>query len=100
VEKAEYERVDKEGGLLRAGAVPLAIEIVSPGSRRADYRIKREDYADAGIPNYWVVDIDPPTSMATFHLAGELGYAAGGEHTGLFTTDVPFPLRLDIDALA
>jgi Uma2 family endonuclease len=99
VDKAEYDRVDEEGGLLRAGAVPLAIEIVSPGSRRADYKIKRDDYADAGIPHYWVLDIDPPTSMATFRLAGELGYATGGEHTGLFATQAPFPLQIDLDAL-
>lgn len=34
----------------------LTIEIVSPGSRRADHHVRRRAYLDAGVPVYWIVD--------------------------------------------
>ena len=72
---------------------------MSPGSRRTDHVAKRADYADAGIPHYWIVDLDEPVSLIACHLAGELGYVDGGAATGVFTTTEPFPVRLDLDAL-
>jgi Uma2 family endonuclease len=93
-------RVSKEGGLLRASEVLVAIEIVSPGSRRTDRVIKRGEYADAGIPHYWIVDLEPPVSLIECHLAGEFGYADSGEVTGQFTTTEPIGLRLDLDQLS
>ena len=36
----------------------LAVEIVSPSSARIDRVIKRDFYLDAGVPEYWVVDLD------------------------------------------
>jgi Uma2 family endonuclease len=56
VDRSAIERIDVEGGLLRAPEVQLVIEIVSPGSKRMDYVIKRGEYADAGIPHYWIID--------------------------------------------
>ncbi|WP_235038493.1 Uma2 family endonuclease [Kibdelosporangium aridum] len=50
VERADRKRAMAEGRLLRASEVLLIVETVSPGSRRTDYRIKRDEYADAGIP--------------------------------------------------
>jgi Uma2 family endonuclease len=92
-------RVDDEGGLFRASEVVLIVEIVSPGSRRTDYMVKRAEYADAGIPNYWIVDLQPPVSLVACHLAGEFGYQDAPAVTGEFTTTVPFPLTVRIDAL-
>ena len=43
-------------GLLRD--VLLAIEIASPSSRRADRFTKRRLYQEAGVPAYWMVDVD------------------------------------------
>ncbi len=40
------DRVDRDGGLLRAGDVLVVVEIVSPGSRRLDHVVKRHEYAD------------------------------------------------------
>jgi Uma2 family endonuclease len=36
----------------------LVVEVVSddPESRERDHRTKREDYAEAGVPEYWIVD--------------------------------------------
>lgn len=41
----------------------LAIEIVSPDDPKRDYEDKRLDYAEAGIPEYWIVD--PRTKVIT-----------------------------------
>ncbi|MCY3810273.1 MAG: Uma2 family endonuclease [Gammaproteobacteria bacterium] len=34
----------------------LVVEVVSPDDPDRDYREKRADYAEAGIPEYWIVD--------------------------------------------
>jgi Uma2 family endonuclease len=34
----------------------LVVEIVSPDDPERDTKIKRADYAEAGIPEYWIVD--------------------------------------------
>lgn len=39
-----------------AGAPDLALEIVSPDSVERDYVLKREQYRQAGVPEYWIVD--------------------------------------------
>ena len=93
------ERVRQESGIIRATEVVVAAEFVSPGSRRTDHVAKRSDYADAGIPHYWIVDLDDPISLVAYHLGGELGYVDGGAVTGIFTTTEPFPVRLDLGAL-
>jgi len=100
VQRSGVKRVSDKGGLLRASEVLVVIEIVSPGSRRTDRVTKRGDYADAGIPHYWIVDIEPPVSLLACHLAGEFGYADGGETTGKFTTTEPIDIGLDLDQLS
>ena len=88
-------RVNYYGGAVRASEVLLAVEVISPGSVRADRVVKRGEYADAGIPHYWIVDLSEPVSVLACHLAGEFGYADGGEFTGRFTTTEPFPFDLE-----
>jgi Uma2 family endonuclease len=99
VECAAVRRVRAEGGLLRASEALLVVEIVSPGSRRTDNVVKRGEYADAGIPRYWIVDIDNPVSLVACHLAEEFGYVGDGAATGVFATGEPFPVHLDLDGL-
>jgi Uma2 family endonuclease len=36
----------------------LAVEVLSPSSARADRMTKRRRYQRAGVPEYWVVDLD------------------------------------------
>jgi Uma2 family endonuclease len=99
VRRSARERVRREGGIIRAAEVVVVAELVSPGSRRTDHVAKRADYADAGIPHYWIVDLDEPVSLIACHLGGELGYIDAGAATGVFTTTEPFPVRLDLAAL-
>ncbi|RSM78726.1 Uma2 family endonuclease [Kibdelosporangium aridum] len=99
VDRADVKRANAEGRLLRASEVLLVVETVSPGSRRTDYRIKRDEYADAGIPNYWILDLDEPISLLACHLTKEFGYVDNGEATGTFTTAEPLPLTIDLTTL-
>ncbi|UOZ08056.1 Uma2 family endonuclease [Amycolatopsis sp. WQ 127309] len=99
VERTALIRVRKMRGMLRAEEVAVVVEIVSPGSRRTDYQVKHDEYADAGIPHYWIVDITEPVSLVACHQAGEFGYMDAAAVTGTFATDVPFPVKLDLDAL-
>jgi Uma2 family endonuclease len=92
-------RVRHEGGVIRASEVLVIVEVLSPGSKRTDHVLKRSEYADAGIPNYWIVDIEPPVSLLACHLAGEFGYADDGAVTGTFTTSAPFSVEIDLDAV-
>jgi Uma2 family endonuclease len=38
------------------GPPDLAVEIVSPDSIDRDYRLKRQQYQEAGVREYWIVD--------------------------------------------
>ncbi len=99
VDRVAVDRVDAEGGLLRACEVALVVEITSPGSRRMDHVIKRGEYADADIPHYWIVDLDQPVTMLACHLAGEFGYQDPGTIAGAFTTREPYELTINLDQL-
>ncbi len=99
VRRSEFDRVDRDGGLLRAASALLVVEVVSPGSRRTDTLVKRGEYADAGIPHYWIIDVDAPVSLVACHLAGEFGYQDAGAVSGVFETEEPFRARVDLDAL-
>jgi Uma2 family endonuclease len=41
-----------------AGRLLLAVEVLSPGSARADRVIKRRVFREEHVPEYWVVDMD------------------------------------------
>jgi Uma2 family endonuclease len=92
-------RVRREGGVIHASEVLVVVEVLTPGSKRINNVLKRSEYADAGIPHYWLVDIEPPVSLLACHLAGEFGYTNGGAVTGTFSTSAPFSVEIDLDAL-
>jgi Uma2 family endonuclease len=56
------------------GPPDLIVEILSPGTRGRDLRLKRELYARFGAPEYWIVDPDAKT-VSVLSL-GEEGYEA------------------------
>lgn len=52
------EENDPEGdGLFqRAENILLVVEVMSPGSETTDWVEKMSEYADAGIPHYWIIE--------------------------------------------
>lgn len=99
VTRAGIARRRAEGGILRASELVVAIELVSLGSERTDHVIKRGEYADAGVPHYWIVELDDRPALVAHHLAGAFGYVAAPPVTGSFTAEEPFGVRLDLDRL-
>ncbi|MFD5829199.1 Uma2 family endonuclease [Lentzea sp. NPDC060358] len=99
VSRAEVDRVDREGGLLRASEVVLVVEILSPSSKRTDYRTKRDEYCDACIPFYWIIDVDKPVSLAAPHFAGEFGYQEAPAEAGVYEATEPFPVKIAVNQL-
>lgn len=96
--------VPRGGGRARVAAadVLLAVEIISPGSRNVDTHLKAFEYADAGIPHYWLVDLDPPTPTITVFGLGAPGggYVESQTASGELVVGEPFGLRIDVAALA
>lgn len=46
----------------------LVVEIVSPSSRKTDLFAKPGEYAEAGIPLFWRLDLDPVPRLHVFRL--------------------------------
>ena len=68
----------------------LVVEVVSPDDPDRDYITKRADYAEAGIPEYWIVD--PQQSLITvLTLAGETYTEHGEFHPGDTATSALLP---------
>lgn len=81
------------------GVPRLVVEVLSDSTRGHDLVIKRERYAEAGVPSYWVVE---PVSaeLAVLELGAD-GYEESGRHrlrdvVVLLTR--PFEVRLDLRA--
>jgi Uma2 family endonuclease len=51
----------------------LAIEVVSPDSELTDRVIKKDEYAKAGVPRYWIVDRDKAETVLMYRLGAD-GY--------------------------
>jgi Uma2 family endonuclease len=71
----------------------LAVEILSPSTRRFDVTLKRQLYAEMGIASYWVVDIEEP-SVTILELDGEV-YVDAARLQGATRQHVarPFPVE-------
>lgn len=83
---------------ITADQLLIAVEIVSPNSRRLDIVMKRSEYEDAGVPHYWILHADH--SLTTLKLGPDGNYTeAAPRAIGAFHTDDPFPVDLDLSAL-
>ena len=87
-----------------AQGADLVIEVVIPDDLRRDLEIKRREYAQAGIPKYWIVD--PTTARITvLTLTGdsvnEFRYAVHGEFgAGEQATSLLLPgFTADVDTI-
>jgi Uma2 family endonuclease len=100
VDRKAVQRVNEDDGMIRAGEVLVVVEIVSPGSKRTDYVTKHGEYADAGIPHYWIIDLTKPVSLVSCHRARDFGYQDSPAVTGSYSTTDPAELELHLDQLS
>jgi Uma2 family endonuclease len=82
-----------------AGAPDLAIEIVSPSSKKTDRAVKSAAYADSGISWYWIVDPDERT-VEEFRLeTGQYHLVRKWEETQVFEPKLFPGLTVDLERL-
>ncbi len=80
--------------------VRLVAEITVPGTARSDRVTKFSEYAEAGVPQYWIIDLDGPPVVAVFTLE-DGWYRYDGEHTGTTALKaVGYDVTLELPGLA
>jgi len=86
-------------GPLPAAAVPLlVVEVLSPSNSAQDRMLKRELYERLGVPAYWIVD---PSGLSLTALRLVTGrYEVEFEGTGLFASDWPFSVEVNLPDLS
>jgi Uma2 family endonuclease len=70
----------------------LAVEVLSPSTRRIDLMLKWSRFEAAGCRSYWVIDPDDPSLVAWDLQDGryvEVGKVSGDEE---FRAELPFPV--------
>ena len=78
--------------------VALAVEVVSPGSRKTDRLFKPAEYAEAGVLAYWRVETEPEVVVHVHRLV-DGAYRAVQQVRGVEQVEDPFALVLDVAAL-
>ncbi|MER7673759.1 Uma2 family endonuclease [Kitasatospora sp. NPDC096128] len=84
------------------GEVLLVVEVVSPESECRDHGVKFGKYAEAGIPHYWIVEQEDGRPVVHIHELDRVAhaYAPGRIFRGTLNRPVPFPIFVDLNALA
>jgi Uma2 family endonuclease len=81
----------------------MAVEVISPTSVLRDTETKRGLYARAGVPSYWIIAPSadkPEIALAELALEGDAYRYVTHYTTGVFRTDVPWPVEVDLPALS
>ena len=60
-----------QAGWMPVTDVALVVEVISPSSKATDKNVKRDEYAETGIPRYWTVDCDSAHTVTMYELAGD-----------------------------
>jgi Uma2 family endonuclease len=77
----------------------LAVEIVNPGDPKRDLVIKHDEYARAGVSEYWIVD-PLAVSVAVYRLEGDAYALHGSFGPGEVATSVLLPgFSVDVRAM-
>jgi Uma2 family endonuclease len=101
---ARSARAEQNPPRLTAADVLLAVEIVSPGTGRTDRVMKMSEYAEAGIPHYWLLDLRPHLLLTAYTLVSGR-YEQRGTGTDLIGINIdvdgdpPCPIHLDLRTL-
>jgi len=81
-----------------SGPALLVVEIVSPGSAVNDRVTKRDVYAEAGVPAYWIVDPRPGHLLALRLV--DRSYEPYADGSGPVSLDWPVVLSFSVADLA
>lgn len=76
----------------------LVVEIAAADSWTRDHVEKLQEYAEAGIPNYWVLDLDAPITLFTYRLI-DGDYEIVGRGADVLELTKPAPVTIDVLAL-
>ena len=82
--------------------VLLVAEVVSPGSETTDRVVKLAQYATAGIPFYWRIELavtGVPVVYTYVLDAASRRFREGDVFTGVIKATVPFPVEIDLTTL-
>jgi Uma2 family endonuclease len=82
-----------------AGIPLLAVEVLSPSTRRIDLGRKRDRYRRAGVPSYWVVDPDVPSLVAWELRDGEYVEVANARGAERASLTAPYAVEVVPDEL-
>ncbi|WP_330183431.1 Uma2 family endonuclease [Nocardia sp. NBC_01503] len=99
---AEREGVAEGDTFIDPADLLLVAEVVSrrSGSELHDRKAKRDEYAAAGIPHYWIVDFSPVLRIEALDLEqgryGKGRVVTGGE---LLVVERPFEISIKPDSL-
>jgi Uma2 family endonuclease len=96
----------RKSGDFPAADVLLAVEVVSRFTRSMDSWYKPRFYAQAGIPSYWRLELDP-LHLVAYRLDASAGESGEGEYVQVawveagqrFVATEPFPVEFDPAAL-
>nr|MDT0658122.1 Uma2 family endonuclease [Micromonospora sp. DSM 115978] len=92
------ETVNLDSHYATADQVVLAVEVVSPGTRRRDRLEKPAGYAAAGIRHYWRIEQDP-LHIHAYDLVGG-SYEPVADSAEELVLAKPFELRLRVRDIA
>lgn len=77
----------------------LVAEVISPSSHARDMYAKAKIFAAAGVSGYWVIDpFDNEVTLTEFRRREGSAFEAYATTSKAFTTDVPFPVSIDVPA--
>jgi Uma2 family endonuclease len=78
--------------------VVIAVEVVSPGTRKRDRFTKPEAFARAGIPHYWRIE-QSPVHVYAYELDEARSYQLIADSDTELVLERPFAIRLPIGAI-
>jgi Uma2 family endonuclease len=98
-----YDATLPDNAVLRPQHCTLAVEVMSPGSVTTDQTDKPAEYAAAGIPHYWRLELDTARSALSVFCyrldPTTASYASAGVHTGKLTVTDPIAITVDLATL-
>ena len=92
-----YDRAASRRGRISPGDLLLAVEVMSPSSISNDRVSKPAQYAAAGIPHFWRLELDP-LLLVVHRLAG-FAYEITGRYDDQVQLDEPVPVSFRLATL-